>query len=123
MKIINKLEILAVFTTICLTLGYQPAYSLDRAKSSEIAEKEDSKTVAAEFVQANAFFPSSQAVIQINDSLTSLPIPVPQPLIILCVLGMAGFSSVLKLKIAQAKYQQKEYQEIEETKIPELVNH
>ena len=119
MKIINKLEILAILTAICLTFGYQPAHSVNRAvNASESSHNQESQEKPAEFVQASSLLPSSKTVIQVNDSLISLPIP--QPLAILCVLGMAGFSGFLKLKIAQVKYQEKE---TEEPQIPELVKH
>ncbi|MEA5509610.1 hypothetical protein VB715_07525 [Crocosphaera sp. UHCC 0190] len=119
MKIINKVKILAAFTTLVLAFGNQSAFSSDLSQNLlNQPENEKSDGTKTEFIQANAFIPSSTKALQVNDSL--IHVPVPQPLIILCVLGLAGLSGFLKLKIAQAKYQQIEEETYE---FPELVKH
>ncbi|MEA5537387.1 hypothetical protein [Crocosphaera sp. XPORK-15E] len=119
MKNINKVKILTAFTTLVLAFGNQSAFSSDLSQNlPNQAENKNSDLTTTEFIQANALIPSSTKALEINDSL--IHVPVPQPLIILCVLGLAGLGGFLKLKIAQAKYQQIEEETYEFT---ELVKH
>ncbi len=112
MSIINKLEIVAVFTMLSLTLGNQPVFSRNNALNQlESVKTQELKTAIVESGNTNTLLISSRKLVNVNDSLTIMPIP--QPLAILCLLGMGGISSFLKLKIAQAKYQKQSRESIE----------
>ena len=105
MKIINKLEILAIFTLISLTLGNQPVLSRNNPSNDlENLKHQETKTLLV----------SSQTLVDVNDP--SIILPIPQPLGILSILGMVGVSSFLKLKITKVKYKKQSEKKIQEPK-------
>ena len=126
MKIVNKLEIIAVVTTLSLAFFNQSAFSKhNRLNELENAENQKSETIVTEFNDNDKLLLSSQKLLNVNDS--SIILPIPQPLGILCLLGMAGVSSFLKLKIAKVKYKKQSENQIETTNIEEkpvqMLNH
>ncbi len=117
MRIFNKLEIITVITLLSLAFGNQSAFSQNNGiNPSKNLENLQQKTILTKIDNSDSV--SSQNVITVNNSLISLPIP--EPLGILCILGMAGISSFLKLKIAKIKHAKKSAEKIEETQITEI---
>ena len=113
MRIVNKLEIIAVVTSLSLALVNQSAFSQNnRIDELENAKNQNSETVVTELSNQKTLFVSSQKLVHVNDS--SFILPIPQPLGILCLLGIVGVSSFLKLKIAKVKYK-KQSEETRET--------
>ncbi|MGK7939205.1 MAG: hypothetical protein AB4062_03435 [Crocosphaera sp.] len=126
MKIVNKLELIAVFTTLSLAFVNQSAFSQHNGINElEKAQNRESETVVTQFKNKDTLLVSSQKLLNVKDS--SIILPIPQPLGILCLLGMAGASSFLKLKIAKVKYDKKLEDKIETTKIEDkpvqMLNH
>ena len=126
MRIVNKLEIIAVVTSLSLALVNQSAFSQhNRINELENAENQKSETVITELNNNETLLVSSQKLLNVNDS--SIILPIPQPLGILCLLGMVGVSSFLKLKIAKVKYKKQSDNKIETTNIEEkavqMLNH
>ncbi|ACB51268.1 hypothetical protein cce_1918 [Crocosphaera subtropica ATCC 51142] len=118
MKIVNKLEIIAVVTFLSLAFSNQSAFSknndinqLEKVKNPEL------KTILTKIDTKNTSSVSPDKLLTVNNSLISLPIP--EPLGILCILGMAGISSFLKLKIAKIKSEKRSAEKIEEERLPE----
>lgn len=112
MRIFNKLEIITVITLLSIAFGNQSAFSQNNGiNPSKNLENPQQKTILTKIDNSDSV--SSQNVITVNNSLISLPIP--EPLGILCILGMAGISSFLKLKIAKIKHEKKSAEKIEET--------
>lgn len=102
MKIVSKLEIVAVVTFLSLAFPNQSAYSknnginqLENVKNPQLA------TILTKIDANKTSSVSSDKLLTVNNSLTS--IPFPEPLGILCILGIAGITSFLKLKIAKVK--------------------
>ncbi len=118
MKIVNKLEIIAVVTLLSLAFGNQTALSQNnKLKQLENTKNQENKIVVTELANHENVLVSSQQLLNINDS--SIILPIPQPLGILCLLGMAGVGSILKLKIAKVKYNKKANEDIETMDIEE----
>ena len=103
MKIVNKIEIIAIVTLLSLAFGTQSALSKNnQIKQLENAKNQENDIVVTELTNHQNVLVSSQQLLNVNDS--SIILPIPQPLGILCLLGMAGLGGVLKLKIAKVKY-------------------
>ena len=118
MRILNKLELITVVTLLSLAFGHQSAFS----KNNDINQLENVKNPEQQIIltkieASNIPSVSSDKLMTVNNSLIFLPIP--EPLGILCILGMAGVSSFLKLKIAKIKYEKQSAENIEETNLPE----
>ncbi len=102
MKIVNKLEIIAVVTFLSLAFCNQSAFSKNNGINQlENVKNPQLKTILTKIDTKNSSSVSSDKLLTVNNSLTS--IPIPEPLGILCILGMAGITSFLKLKIAKVK--------------------
>ncbi|MDJ0844564.1 hypothetical protein [Crocosphaera sp.] len=102
MRIVSKLEIITVVTLLSLVFGNQSAFSQNNGINQlETVKNQERKTILTK-IENNDII-SSQEVVTVNNSLISLPIP--EPLGILCLLGMVGVSSFLKLTIAKIKYE------------------
>ncbi len=126
MKIVNKLEIITVVTLLSLAFGNQSALSQNNdTKQLETVKNQENKIVVTESANPETLLVSSQQLLHINDS--SIILPIPQPLGILCLLGMAGVSGFLKLKIAKVKHNKKIEDNIETTNIEDkpvqMLNH
>ena len=112
MRIVNKLEIIAVVTFLSLAFVNQSAFSKqNRINELENAKNQQSETIVAELENHQTLLVSSQKLLNVNDS--SIIVPIPQPLGLLCLLGIAGASSFLKLKIAKVKYEKQSEENIE----------
>lgn len=115
MRILNKLEIITVVTLLSLVFANQSAFSKNNGINQlETVKNQERKTILTK-IENNDII-SSQEVVTVNNSLISLPIP--EPLGILCLLGMVGVSSFLKLKIAKIKYEKQS----ENTQKPETTD-
>ncbi len=126
MKIVNKLEIIAVVTLLSLGFSHQSALSQNNdTKQLEKVKNQDNKIVVTELANRDTLLVSSQQLLHVNDS--SIILPIPQPLGIFCLLGMAGVGSLLKLKIAKAKYEKRLEEKVEtsniEDKSVQMLNH
>ncbi|MDJ0659794.1 MAG: hypothetical protein QNJ42_09925 [Crocosphaera sp.] len=118
MRIVSKLKIITVVTLLSLAFGNQSAFSKNNGVNElKNVKNHEQKTILTKI--ENNHIISSQEVMTVNNSLISLPIP--EPLGILCILGMAGVSSFLKLKIAKIKYekQSENTQKVEVSGFPE----
>ncbi len=116
MRIVNKLEIITVVTLLSLAFGNQSASSKNNGINQlENVKNQEHKTILTKIESSHIV--SSEKVMSVNNSLISLPIP--EPLGILCILGMAGISSFLKLKIAKIKYEKQSAEKVEEGTFPE----
>ena len=112
MKIVNKFEIIAVVTLLSLAFGNQTALSQNnKLKQLENTKNQENKIIVTELANHENVLVSSQQFLNVNDS--SIILPIPQPLGILCLLGMAGVGRILKLKIAKVKYNKKANEDIE----------
>ncbi|WP_107667793.1 hypothetical protein [Cyanothece sp. BG0011] len=115
MKIVSKLEIIAVVTFLSLSFGNQSVLSKNNGINQlSKVQNEQSQTILTK-IENNRV--SSDQLLTVNNSLVSLPIP--EPLGILCILGMAGISSFLKLKIAKIKSEKRSAEKVEEETLPE----
>ncbi|MDJ0601811.1 MAG: hypothetical protein QNJ37_23570 [Crocosphaera sp.] len=118
MKIVNKLEIITVVTLLSLAFGNQSAFTKNNdINQLENVKNQEVKTVVKKPETSKTLLISSHKLMSVNNSLISLP--VPEPLGILCILGMAGISSFLKLKIAKIKYKKQSKENIEQTTFTE----
>ncbi len=116
MKILNKLELITVVALLSLAFSHQSAFSKNNGINQlENLKNTERKTILTRIENSDII--SSQNVINVDNSLIS--VPIPEPLGILCILGMVGVSSFLKLKIAKVKYEKQSPEKIEETEIPE----
>ncbi|MGK7881286.1 MAG: hypothetical protein AB4060_14480 [Crocosphaera sp.] len=126
MKIVNKLEIIAVVTLLSLGFGNQTTLSQNnKLNQLENTKNQENKIVVSELANHENVLVSSRQLLNVNDS--SIILPIPQPLGILCLLGMAGVGGFLKLKIAKVKYNKKANEDIEtiemEDKSMQMFNH
>ncbi|MDJ0583409.1 hypothetical protein [Crocosphaera sp.] len=118
MKIVNKLEIITVVTLLSLVFSNQTALSQNnKLKQLENTKNQENNISVSELANREKVLVSSRQLLNVNDS--SIILPIPQPLGILCLLGMAGVGSFLKLKIAKVKYNKKVNEDIETTDMEE----
>lgn len=112
MKIVNKLEIITVFTLLSLAFVHKSALSQNNdINQLENTKNRENKIVVTPSARPETLLVSSQQLLNVNDS--SIILPIPQPLGLLCLLGMAGVSGFLKLKIAKVKYKKQSAETIE----------
>ena len=118
MRILNKLELITVVTLLSLAFGHQSAFSKNNGINQlENVKNPEQQIILTKIEASNIPSVSSDKLMTVNNSLIFLPIP--EPLGILCILGMAGVSSFLKLKIAKIKYEKQSAENTEETNLPE----
>ncbi|MEL4896789.1 hypothetical protein [Crocosphaera sp. Alani8] len=114
MKIVSKLEIFAGVTLTSLAFCNQSALSKNNSINQlENTLNQETEIIVTESAHHESLLVSSGQMLYVNHSLTSLSIP--QPLGVLCILGIAGLSSFLKLKIAKVKHNKKVEEKIEVT--------
>ena len=116
MRIVNKLKIIAVVTSLSLASANQSAFSKHNPINGlENVKNHESETLVTELKNNETLLVSSQKIRSVNDS--SIILPIPQPLGVLCLFGIAGVSSFLKLKIARVKYKKQSEEKIKTTDI------
>ena len=112
MKIVSKIKIITVIALLSLVSGNKTALSQNNdIKQLENVKNQENEIVVTELVNHQNVLVSSQQLLNVNDS--SIILPIPQPLSILCLLGLAGVGGFLKLKIAKLKYNKKPSENIE----------
>ncbi|GBF82493.1 hypothetical protein [Aphanothece sacrum] len=104
MNLTHNLANLTLATTLFFTVGSQLVFGSNLPLKNHQVSDNTSDTVSSESIDKNYLVSINPTAVNVSYSQEFTAIP--QPLTIFFVLGMAGLSGVLKLKIAQAKSNQ-----------------
>lgn len=104
MNLTHYLANLTLATTLFLTVGSQLVFGSNLPLKSHQVPDNTSDTSSSESIDKNYLVSINSTAVNVSYSQEFTAIP--QPLTIFLVLGMAGLSGFLKLKIVQAKSNQ-----------------